>query len=146
MDTLQPQQRHVMKTNELEEALDALKALPPRTLTARLRAIYPAIEAKRAAGIQHAAILEALNRAGWNISAASYKGIIARIRKEPKKSAIPASVAESPPPKPSALPSSGTVVTVPQPTSRAERDAFAASIVPDQSGSILSRIKKEPKQ
>ncbi len=108
-----------MDTTDFVALLQAIEALKPRTLTAKMRAIYPAIEAKRAEGIQHSAILDALNAAGWNITPATYKGVLARIRR------------------------SATVVSKAPASSAPVRVSTQASVPPPPSGPYLSREERE---
>jgi hypothetical protein len=134
-----------MDTTDFMALLKAIEGLRPHTLTAKMRAIYPAIEAKRAEGIQHAAILEALNEAGWNITPATYKGVLARIRrsaggicKTPASAVLSPSPASTP--EPLAQIPSGQYLTREERERRADQLMKRVESMPQPS--ILDRAKR----
>ena len=63
---------------ELEKAL---KQLPVQKKARRLRILWPLIEAKLAEGVSHAAVLEFLNRSGFQLTEGTYKNYLHRFRK-----------------------------------------------------------------
>ena len=63
---------------ELEKAL---KELPVEKKARRLRVLWPLIEAKLAEGVSHAAVLEFLNRNGFDLTEGTYKNYLHRFRK-----------------------------------------------------------------
>ena len=62
----------------LEQALQHLRA---EKKARRLRVLWPLIEAKLAEGVSHAAVLELLNRNGFDLSEGTYKSYLHRFRK-----------------------------------------------------------------
>ena len=63
---------------ELEQAL---KQLPVEKKARRLRILWPLIEAKLAEGVSHAAVLDFLNRNGFELTEGTYKNYVHRFRK-----------------------------------------------------------------
>jgi hypothetical protein len=63
---------------ELEQAL---KQLPIEKKARRLRVLWPLIEAKLAEGVSHAAVLDFLNRNGFELTESTYKSYLRRFRK-----------------------------------------------------------------
>jgi hypothetical protein len=59
----------------------ALKELPIEKKARRLRVLWPLIEAKLAEGVSHAAVLELLNRNGFDLTVGTYKNYVHRFRK-----------------------------------------------------------------
>lgn len=62
----------------LEQALEHLRA---EKKASRLRILWPLIEAKLAEGVSHAAVLELLNRNGFDLTQGTYKSYLHRFRK-----------------------------------------------------------------
>ena len=75
----------------------ALKELPIEKKARRLRVLWPLIEARLAEGVSHAAVLEFLNRNGFDLTEATYKNYVHRLR---KVQGAPASGRPSPVPVP----------------------------------------------
>lgn len=69
--------------DDLKLALDKLSAT---TKAARLRALMPLIEAKRAQGVRHAEIVAALNERGFELTEETYRNYLHRQRKRQRKS------------------------------------------------------------
>ena len=63
---------------ELEQAL---RQLPVEKKARRLRILWPLIEAKLAEGVSHAAVLDFLNRNGFELTEGTYKNYVYRFRK-----------------------------------------------------------------
>src|SRR5581483_6597101 len=63
---------------ELEQAL---RQLPVEKKARRLRILWPLIEAKLAEGVSHAAVLDFLNRNGFQLTEGTYKNYVHRFRK-----------------------------------------------------------------
>ena len=63
---------------ELEQAL---RQLPVEKKARRLRILWPLIEAKLAEGVSHAAVLDFLNRNGFELTEGTYKNYVHRFRK-----------------------------------------------------------------
>jgi hypothetical protein len=63
---------------ELEKAL---KQLPVEKKARRLRLLWPLIEAKLVEGVSHAAVLEFLNKNGFELTEGTYKSYVHRFRK-----------------------------------------------------------------
>jgi len=61
----------------------ALKELPVEKKARRLRVLWPLIEARLAEGVSHAAVLEFLNRNGFDLTEGTYKTYVHRFRKGP---------------------------------------------------------------
>ena len=59
----------------------ALKELPIEKKARRLRVLWPLIEAKLAEGVSHAAVLDFLNRNGFDLTEGTYKNYVHRFRK-----------------------------------------------------------------
>ncbi len=59
----------------------ALKELPIEKKARRLRVLWPLIEAKLAEGVSHSAVLEFLNRNGFDLTEGTYKNYLHRFRK-----------------------------------------------------------------
>ena len=59
---------------------DALDQLPVEKKARRLKLIWPLIEAKLAEGVSHAAVLELLNRNGFDLTEGTYKNYLHRFR------------------------------------------------------------------
>ena len=59
----------------------ALKELPIERKARRLRVLWPLIEAKLAEGVSHAAVLDFLNRNGFDLTEGTYKNYLHRFRK-----------------------------------------------------------------
>ena len=59
----------------------ALKELPIDKKARRLRVLWPLIEAKLAEGVSHAAVLDFLNRSGFDLTEGTYKNYVHRFRK-----------------------------------------------------------------
>ena len=57
----------------------------------RLRRLWPLIEAKLAEGVSHAAMLDFLNRSGFELSERTYKSYLYRHRKAQRLASRPAS-------------------------------------------------------
>lgn len=87
---------------ELEQAL---KQLPIEKKARRLRVLWPLIEAKLAEGVSHAAVLDFLNRHGFEITESTYKSYLRRFRKTQR---TPASAKPSPSRPSTATPSGGS--------------------------------------
>lgn len=69
----------------------ALKELPIEKKARRLRVLWPLIEAKLAEGVSHSAVLELLNRNGFDLTEGTYKNYLHRFRKaSPPRQAAPA--------------------------------------------------------
>jgi hypothetical protein len=64
---------------KFEEALDQL---PVDKKARRLKVLWPLVEAKLAAGVSHAAVLELLNRNGFDLTEGTYKSYLYRHRKQ----------------------------------------------------------------
>lgn len=87
---------------ELERALEQL---PIEKKARRLRVLWPLIESKLAEGVSHAAILDFLNRNGFDLTEGTYKNYLHRFRKTQRAPAP----AQSVPSRPTApTPSSGS--------------------------------------
>ena len=67
----------------------ALKELPIEKKARRLRILWPLIEAKLAEGVSHAAVLELLNRNGFELTEGTYKNYVHRFRKAQQPSPAP---------------------------------------------------------
>jgi hypothetical protein len=52
--------------------------------TARLRAVWPEVEAAFASGVKQDAMLDLLHKKGFTMTKASFKSVIQRLRKEMK--------------------------------------------------------------
>lgn len=63
---------------ELERTL---KQLPVEKKARRLRLLWPLIEAKLVEGVSHAAVLEFLNKNGFELTEGTYKNYLHRFRK-----------------------------------------------------------------
>jgi len=63
----------------------ALNELPIEKKARRLRVLWPLIEAKLAEGVSHSAVLELLNRNGFDLTEGTYKIYLHRFRKGPGK-------------------------------------------------------------
>jgi len=61
---------------------DALDQLPVEKKARRLKVIWPLIEAKLAEGVSHAAVLELLNRNGFDLTEGTYKNYLHRFRQQ----------------------------------------------------------------
>ena len=59
----------------------ALNELPIEKKARRLRVLWPLIEAKLAEGVSHSAVLELLNRNGFDLTEGTYKVYLHRFRK-----------------------------------------------------------------
>ena len=59
----------------------ALKELPIEKKARRLKVLWPLIEAKLAEGVSHAAVLDFLNRNGFDLTEGTYKNYVHRFRK-----------------------------------------------------------------
>ena len=59
----------------------ALEQLPIEKKARRLRILWPLIEAKLAEGVSHAAVLDFLNRNGFELTEGTYKNYVYRFRK-----------------------------------------------------------------
>lgn len=59
----------------------ALKELPIGRKARRLRVLWPLIEAKLAEGVSHAAVLDFLNRNGFDLTEGTYENYLHRFRK-----------------------------------------------------------------
>ena len=81
---------------ELEQAL---KQLPIEKKARRLRVLWPLIEAKLAEGVSHSAVLDFLNRNGFEITESTYKSYLRRFRKT-KRSPVTAQPAPTRPSAP----------------------------------------------
>lgn len=66
---------------------EALRLLPPACKAKRLRALWPAIEAKLAEGVPHAEVLGLLNRSGFDLKECTYKTYLYRHRKKRREEA-----------------------------------------------------------
>ena len=75
----------------------ALKELPIEKKARRLKVLWPLIEAKLAEGVSHSAVLELLNRNGFDLTEGTYKIYLHRFRKvsgkRPPSPATPTPVA-----------------------------------------------------
>ena len=67
------------------KAEDALDQIPVGKKARRLRILWPLIEAKLMEGVSHAAILDFLNRSGFDLTEATYKSYLYRHRKKQRK-------------------------------------------------------------
>ena len=74
----------------------ALKELPIEKKARRLRVLWPLIEAKLAEGVSHAAVLEFLNRNGFDLTEGTYKNYLHRFRKTQRAPASPQPLASRP--------------------------------------------------
>jgi hypothetical protein len=76
--------------NEAKKALqELLETAQDRSAMARLREVYPEIEAAQKAGIQLEAILAALNeRGGFDLTLKTFKTMLYRIRKKSKQESL----------------------------------------------------------
>lgn len=63
------------------ELKQALEQLPIEKKARRLRVLWPLIEAKLAEGVSHAAVLDFLNRNGFDLTEGTYKNYVHRCRK-----------------------------------------------------------------
>ena len=61
---------------------EALGQLPVEKKARRLRLLWPLIEAKLAEGVSHVAVLEFLNRNGFDLTEGTYKNYLYRFRKK----------------------------------------------------------------
>ena len=68
---------------------DALNELPVEKKARRLRVLWPLIEAKLAEGVSHAAVLDFLNRHGFDLTEATYKNYLHRFRMARRAPASP---------------------------------------------------------
>lgn len=80
---------------ELEQAL---KQLPIEKKARRLRLLWPLIEAKLAEGVSHAAVLDFLNRNGFQLTKGTYKNYVYRFRKKRQPRPTPQPLSTSPVP------------------------------------------------
>lgn len=67
------------------KAADALDQIAVGKKARRLRILWPLIEAKLTEGVSHAAILDFLNRSGFDLTEATYKSYLYRHRKKQRK-------------------------------------------------------------
>jgi hypothetical protein len=92
-----------MSKTGLAAALHALATdTKGRPETARLRDVFCDVEAALAAGVSHAAVLQALHDQGYKMTMASFRSALYRIRKE--RAGKPATPARSTPAAPSVVP------------------------------------------
>ena len=66
----------------------ALNELPIEKKARRLRVLWPLIEAKLAEGVSHAAVLDFLNRNGFDLTEGTYKNYVHRFRKSQRAPAL----------------------------------------------------------
>lgn len=90
--------------DDIQDAAAALRALANDSAkvtkkTARLRQLLPEIEALQAAGVTHEAILETLNKSGFDLKMSAYSSMLWRIRHGKTKPA-PAKPAKAAPATP----------------------------------------------
>lgn len=110
-----------MDKNDVSSVLRALATGDSsRSETARLRDVYPDVEAAIAAGVSRAAILEKLQENGFTMTLKSFESALYRIRKKR---------AEGTPPAPRSEPTRATRSTLTPPPVVDE-----ASLVSDQAG------------
>ena len=69
---------------------EALSKVAVERKSKRLRLLWPLIEAKLAEGVSHAAMLDFLNRSGFELSERTYKSYLYRHRKAQRRAARPA--------------------------------------------------------
>ena len=74
----------------------ALKELPIERKARRLRVLWPLIEAKLAEGVSHSAVLDLLNRNGFDLTEGTYKNYLHRFRKAGPRPAPPAITTPAP--------------------------------------------------
>lgn len=114
-------------TTDIQEALKRLEDLGPKTTAAKLRTLSPVIEAKLAAGIRHADIHASLREAGIDVSMATYKGTLQRLRKEARRAtpapALPSDLAR--PASSVSAPPSPALPRPPAPAASAGKDELA---------------------
>lgn len=131
--------------NERDPAATALAQLgaDPRSLSAaaRIRRLLPDIEAALERGVRQADILQTLTAQGLKLTIGQFRTELWRARKrarakDPQESPPPA---KTPTPKrKSPLPGIGA--------SKAERDAYARSVITDEpSNPLLERLKRKNK-
>lgn len=82
---------------KLDEALDQL---PVEKKARRLRVLWPLIEARLAEGVSHAAVLDFLNRNGFDLTEATYKNYLKRFRKAQRSQSSEPRQQPKPDPKP----------------------------------------------
>ena len=115
-----------MDTTEIQAAIKTVEGLPLTTFTARLRLLLPTIEVKAASGVRHEDIVAALNDAGMQISVATYKVILKRLRRQAR---------ERPPDYPARVMAPPPAQAIPPPDSsidpRAQREQIARAFIPD---------------
>lgn len=71
-----------MDKNSVAEALRALAGGEGRSETARLRDVFPEVEAALAAGVSRSAILQTLHEQGFTMTAKSFESALYRLRKQ----------------------------------------------------------------
>lgn len=69
---------------------EALSKVAVERKSKRLRLLWPLIEAKLAEGVSHAAMLDFLNRSGFELSERTYKSYLYRHRKAQRLASRPA--------------------------------------------------------
>ncbi|MEP9558701.1 hypothetical protein QYG33_21795, partial [Xanthomonas euvesicatoria] len=122
-------------THDIQDALKRLEDLGPKTTAAKLRALFPVIEAKIAAGIRHADILDSLHAAGIDVSMATYKGTLQRLRKEAQQTAAPGT------PAPTFGAAVATPAAAPAPPTAAPASAPRAGKTEQPAGPIGAPVK-----
>jgi len=83
---------------------EALSKVAVQRKSKRLRLLWPLIEAKLAEGVSHAAMLDFLNRSGFELSERTYKSYLYRHRKAQRLASRPAGSQRVKPAPPMALP------------------------------------------
>ena len=73
-----------MDESSAEEILKLTIDPESLSVTARIRSLYPSIIQAREKGVSRAAILNVLNKKGFNLSMATFNSILYRIKKETK--------------------------------------------------------------
>ena len=117
----------------------ALLGLSASSIAARMRAVLPVIEAKRAEGVTHDAILDALRGAGLDASKSVYLATLARLRREAKKTNRSTPQIRHTTKKPTApdpepvgrTPAEPLAGWEPDGTTKAERERKAKQYIPD---------------
>lgn len=65
-----------------EDLRQRILAIPPRSKTARLRALLPVIELQMSRGVSTSDIVEALREGGLYFTAATFRNYLARLRRQ----------------------------------------------------------------
>src|SRR4051812_2358909 len=98
-------ERPTKPAERLSELAESLRHLPFARKAARLRQLWPAIEAELAEGHSHAEVLAFLNDNGFALTERTYKSYLYRFRKRRREQSVTASGKEA-----HAAPAKATVV------------------------------------